>query len=514
MKYKKIFVAITSSLFFLGGCTKLDETFKGDLSQSQVGGGGSANVDALLKGVYTSMRDPYQGQEQVFALGEMTTDELIGPTRGADWDDNGAWRVLHAHKWTGDNIYIQRAFNGLLGITFGATNLLQYSPSAQQAAEARFLRAFATFDVLDLWDQVPYREPRESLITPSAVRKGAEALDYIISEVKDVMADLPDAPAYTANKFAAKVLLMKCYLNKGAIINRQTPTFEAADMQQVISLADEIINSGKFTLAANYFDNFAPANGNISTENIFTAQNIGGSEAGNVRSRWELTYHYKQKPGGWNGFTTLSDFYSKFDATDQRRGVSYSTPGGLPNPGQRINVGFFVGQQYDLAVDTALYDRTGLPLSFTPEVSLIETGNNLEITGIRVNKYPIDHVNESGGNVDNDYVYYRYADVLLMKAEALLRSGGSASEALDLINQIRVKRGVAPLGSLTLDNLLDERARELYWENYRRQDLIRFGKFLEPWQEKEASDPKYLLLSIPNQQLAVNPNLTQNPGLQ
>ncbi|MET0298978.1 MAG: RagB/SusD family nutrient uptake outer membrane protein, partial [Flavitalea sp.] len=64
----------------------------------------------------------------------------------------------------------------------------------------------------------------------------------------------------------------------------------------------------------------------------------------------------------------------------------------------------------------------------------------------------------------------------------------------------------------TLENLLDERGRELYWENYRRQDLIRFGKFLEPNQLKTVSDPKYLLFTIPNEQIAVNPNLTQNPG--
>ena len=69
------------------------------------------------------------------------------------------------------------------------------------------------------------------------------------------------------------------------------------------------------------------------------------------------------------------------------------------------------------------------------------------------------------------------------------------------------------MASVSLDQLLDERGRELYLESWRRQDLIRFGKFLQPMQEKpQASDPKYLLFPIPNQQLAINPNLTQNPG--
>jgi len=159
----------------------------------------------------------------------------------------------------------------------------------------------------------------------------------------------------------------------------------------------------------------------------------------------------------------------------------------------------------------ALKDRTGAPLSFTPEVNIIEKGANLEVTGIRAYKYPIDYVHADNGFVDNDYPYFRYADVLLMKAEALLRTNNAAG-ALTIVNNIRADRGATPLASLTLDNLLDERGRELYLESWRRQDLIRFGKFLQPWQEKPASDPRYLLFPIPNGQLAANPNLVQNPG--
>lgn len=514
MRYRKIFYTIlAASLFFLS-CTKLNEKFQGDLTPDQVGSGGSASVDALLKGVYASMQFNYQDQGNVFAMTEMTTDELIAPTRGPDWDDNGVWRVLHSHTWDADNSHIRDAFTGLLGTIFSATDLLQYKPSAQQAAEARFIRAFCMFTVLDCWDQVPYREPGESTLNPSKVRKGTEALDYIISEVTAIMNDLPDAPpVYKANKWAAKVLLMKCYLNKGAIANRQAPSFDNADMAKVISLADEIINSGKFSLNTNYFDNFAPTNNALSKENIYTEEMVAGISKGgtgnNVRSRWHLTMHYNQNPSGWNGFTTLSDFYDKFEANDQRRGIAY--PDGTPNPGKRVNVGFLAGQQYNLTTDAPLTDRTGAPLAFTREVKSIETGKNLEVTGIRVNKYPIDYANDGSGNVDNDYVYYRYSDVLLMKAEALLRSG-NAGAGLTIVNQLRTARNAAPLASLTLDNLLDERGRELYWEDFRRQDLIRFGKFLNPWQEKPTDDPKYLLLPIPNQQLAVNPNLVQNPG--
>jgi len=229
--------------------------------------------------------------------------------------------------------------------------------------------------------------------------------------------------------------------------------------------------------------------------------------------------HYKQKPEGWNGFSTLSDFYAKFEATDKRRGVAYPTPG-VTNPGNRVNVGILTGQQYDWAVDTALRDRTGQLMIFTPEVKSIEVGTNLEITGYRAYKYPIDYPNDGSGNTDNDYVFFRLADVLLMKAEAILRGGTGTvagpygSTALALVNSVRTNagRGASALANVTLDNLLDERGRELYLESWRRQDLIRFGKFLNAWQEKAASEPKYLLFAIPNEQLAVNPNLEPNPG--
>lgn len=505
---------LLTGILLISACTKLDEKLQGEATTEQVGGSGGS-ADALLKGVYNSMRLPYQNNDQVFALSEMSTDEQIAPTRGGDWDDNGVWRVLHSHQWDGDNIHIRDAFNNLGGVVYTATNILQFSPSKQQAAEARFLRAFAMFSMLDLFNQVPYREPGEKVTVPAKVRTGAEALDYIMSEVTAVMNDLPDVAAdkhniTKANQDAARMLLMKCYLNKGVIANRATPTFNAADMAKVVELADAIITSGRYSFSANYFDNFAPNNGAISKENIFTAENIGGVDAGDIRSVWHTVMHYNQNPAGWNGWATLSDFYNKFEAADVRRGAAYTT-NGPGNPGKRINVGFLIGQQYDLTTNAALTDRTGAPLIFIPEVHSIETGANLEVTGIRVVKYCPDYVNDGNGKVENDFVYYRYSDVLLMKAEALLRQGNTAG-ALVPVNIVRIARNVAPWASVTLDQLLDERGREFYWECSRRSDLIRFGKFLQPWQEKPTDDPKYLLFAIPSQQLAVNPNLKKNPG--
>jgi hypothetical protein len=309
-------------------------------------------------------------------------------------------------------------------------------------------------------------------------------------------------------------------LNKGTFLNRQAPSFAAEDMNKVVTLAKEITASGSYTISAKgkYFDNFAPDNDEKSTENIFTLYNKNGDRGGNVDRTWNTVAHYNMNPGGWNGWCTLSDYYDKFSDTDERRGIYYNYPADTTSNRtkefKRQNVGFFAGQQYNWSTNKPLMARNpaNAPLVFTREVTIRTSGATLETAGIRPMKYAFDYA--VTGQRNNDWVVFRYADVLLMQAEAILRGGtGTATEALGLVNTIRTNRGVNTLTALTLDNLLDERARELYWEGWRRQDLIRFGKFLLAWQEKAAdADPKTLVYPIPSQQIAVNPNLKQNTG--
>jgi len=329
---------------------------------------------------------------------------------------------------------------------------------------------------------------------------------------------------------------MKCYLNKGAFLTRAAPSFAASDMQQVITLGNQIINSGKYSFTTNYFDNFSVDNGAKSKEGIFIYPNTSGVAANNggPQARWNMTLHYNSYTplnpnAGWNGFTTISDFYSSFNTTatatsfgpndtlfDKRIGGRYYA-GATEISGLRP--GFLVNQQFN-ENGVAIKDRKGAPLAYTPAISanMIETGANLEVTGIRVVKYVPDYANY-GGPAGNDLMIFRYADVFLMVAEAKLRTGDA--NALVMVNQLRTARGAAPLLSMTLANtsnvndrntLIAERGRELYWESVRRTDLIRFGLYLKPWQFKPTDDPKYLLFPIPSQALAANPNLKQNTG--
>lgn len=501
---KKYIGILLITLFSFSGCTKLDEDLHGQIGS---GGVGSSDVPALLNAAYIAMRNPYYGPYGWWSLQEFPTDEAIVPTRGGDWDDNGAWRALHLHRWESDHTRIHSTFRDLLSVSYVATDVLQYSPDADKEAQARFLRAFAEFSVLDGWGQVPYRDPGEDVTQAPRVRLAQEEIDYLLAELNEISDNLPTDRIDRASQDAAKMLLMKIYLNKGAFLNRQSPTFANEDMQEVVRLADEIISGGKYSLIDNYFLNFAPDNGQATTENIFTGENIGGENSANVMTNmWVAILHYNQNPAGNNGFCTLSDFYNKYEESDKRLGGSY--PGVTNVSG--VRVGFLVGQQVNQRGED-LKDRRGNPLAFTPEVSIIERDqNHLEVAGIRVIKYPIDYANNSTGLLNNDWVFYRYSDVLLMKAEALLRLGQSG-EALNLVNQVRTKRGATAFTELNEDLLLDELGREFFWEGHRRTDLIRFGKFLEEWQEKPASDPKNLVFPIPLNQLG-NPNYTQNPG--
>ena len=504
MKINKILILGLLAVTF--SCTDLEEKQRDTLTKQEAQDFFNKNTDVgkLLRGAYDGLRLPYMDQSRFWAAQQHTSDETLGPTRGGDWDDNGIWRSLHTHTWGKDHGFLESTFNELLQVVFTTTNILTFPTTKAQAAEARYIRAFVMFSIADGWNQVPFRDPGGNLLDAPKVLSGDEAVAFVISELNAIIPDLSDGPANRANKNAAKALLVKCYLNKGTFANRVSPSFPSGDMTNAIKFADEIIASGKYSISTNYYSNFAPNNDKISTENIWTGENQGGVSSGNVRSRWFCTLHYNQNPSGWNGFTTLGEFYDSFEASDKRRGDSYT---GMTDV-SGIRAGLLLGQQVDKN-GVALKDRKGNALSFTKAVAPIETGNNLEVTGIRVIKYPIDYA--GGDNADNDYVFLRYADVLLMKAEAQLRSGNAAG-ALTIVNSIRTARGATALTAVSLDQMLAERGRELYWEGHRRQDMIRFGKWLGVWSGKAASGPERLIFPIPPTNLAVNPNLKQNPG--
>jgi hypothetical protein len=177
-----------------------------------------------------------------------------------------------------------------------------------------------------------------------------------------------------------------------------------------------------------------------------------------------------------------------------------------------FNQGFLVGQQYGPDGEP-LETRSGDPLIFVPEIDLEDSPENY---GVRVVKFAPKPDTERQFSSSNDVPLMRISDIYLARAEAFLRSGDEDAALTD-INYIRSRRSadgeeLPLLESLTLDDILKERGFELYWEGYRRQDLIRFGKFTDAWQEKPVTDATKTLFALPTSAVDVNENLIQNPG--
>ncbi|MFP4621962.1 MAG: RagB/SusD family nutrient uptake outer membrane protein, partial [Bacteroidales bacterium] len=281
--------------------------------------------------------------------------------------------------------------------------------------------------------------------------------------------------------------------------------------QKAIDACDQIINSGNFSLEDNYFANFATENEN-SSENIWVIPTNGELGVG-----WYYgctIMHYQQpetfpgcESGGCNGICAVPSFYESYDESDVRREM------------------WVEGVQIDTDGDTleAVERLAGEPLVFTKDIGNVEDAYENE--GVRMAKF--DYTNMINYAPEGDMPIFRYADVLLMKAEALMRQndGEPTGEALSLFNKVHTRAGLEPLemDELTLDTLLAERGHELATEGWRRNDLIRFGEFIKPFyedsdveniQKKVVNEPYVRLFPIPEQQINANPNLEQNPGYE
>ena len=498
-------VASVASLLVGGqACTDLDAEVFDRAEASKF----PANEDELLSTVGSTYGQLRGILGDVYALNEATTDELVVPTRGPDWYDNGSWQQLARHEWTpvgpGQiNGSWEWAYRVIAGANINLAGLensdLQVQGQEAIVAEVRMLRAFAYFWLMDMFGGVPIiTEDTPAGNPPQNTRQ--EVYNFIEKEITEALPNLRDEiGVITYSRFtkgAANALLTKLYLN--AEVYTGTP-----QCQKTLDAANAVINSDAgYSLNPDYLENFAVNNGsNTDTyqENIFAIPYDKVLAGGmNMHMR---TLHYAQgasyglAANPWNGFATRAEFYNNFADNDKRKAIWLEGP--------QLNAAGEVIMFVD-AVDGELK-----PLIFTPQINSLEKafGNQ----GVRNVKYEVQR-NNSRVNQDNDFVVFRYADVLLMKAEALMCLGRNA-EALELVNEVRARAGVDPLTTLTMEMLLEERGRELAWEGWRRNDLIRFGKYTgSTWQFKNSTQPFRKLFPIPSQQLSNNPNLKQNPG--
>lgn len=492
-------------IFFLTACTDLEVVEKDSyVSESQDGFAG-APADALLDAGYNGLQD-LNDHENAWGLIEVTSDEMVVPTRGSDWGDNGVWRTMQQHQWSPTHVRILNTWNNLNRNIYGINQLLS-EPTLQnfgrtdvQTAEGKFLRAVFMFYVLDFFGQIPFREVDEGVDVAPRVLKSKEATDFIITDLEEALPDLESIPpsenTNRASKAAAHFMLAKIYLNKFVYYDEATP--QAADMNKVIEHVDAI-KAQQYELHDGFFDIFRPT---VDSETILWSNR-------NTDNKLWNTLHYSQAnylspSGGWNGFSTTAEFYALFEGDPETNAPGSGQEerrGYVPTDGE--GYGMLFGQQYNVEGE-ALKNRQGEPLFFTKEFEGI-VGNG-ENNGIRVLKYhPSDGTN-------SHTILFRYADAHLMKIEAILRGGTSGDDALALYNELRTIRDASTAASIALEDILDERGRELYIEGWRRNDQIRFGTYTDTWTLKENTEEFRVLFPIPADAVASNPNLEQNPG--
>ena len=499
-RLRLVLPAILISLLF-STCTDLEETI---FSQSTPDNFYSTEAEliAAVMPVYAVLRN-YTWGDYMFPQ-EVASDEIVVPTRGGDWDDGGIWRSLQEHTWDANLGFLNGSWNSAYqGIARANSTLENLETSTSDSplipafkAEVRFLRAFYYWWLMDLFGGVPIVTTASTdPLDPPSPSTRLELFNFIIDQVNaslpglETATDLGAAGYARVSKGAANAFLTTLYLNAEVYTG-------TAMWSQTITAADAVINSPEYDLIADYTDIFSLENeGPGNVEYIFVIGHL--AQPGVGFNRHMATLHYNMLPANpWNGFSILADFYNAFDEDDVRLDQ------------------LLVGQQFVLgggATGDTAFDRQGNLLDF--QVSFPIFGA-VEADGVRILKWPIDP-NMSGGDAGDDMAIFRYAGVLLAKAEAEPMNGDAAA-ALVLINQVRERAfdPDKPLSAVTRDDILAERGFELFWENFRRQDLIRNGKFLDAWTLKVANtaDTFRLIYPIPQSQLDANPNLVQNPG--
>jgi len=414
-------------------------------------------------------------------------------------------------------------FNGVENpIVLRATEIIDplSAANAEQLAQAKFMRAYCMWIIMDAYGQVPFRNPADGPEVIPTVMTRQEAYTMIVDDLTDAIEDLPNSNATAANKSravkeTAEILLARVKLN-AQVYNG---SYGANDLQDVIDLVNSIEDDG-YALVDGYFDVFSGPD--FSNSDVIWAVTTG------VGSKMWNSLHYNQGAtdntgGGWNGFVTLSEFYDKFEGPpetnaigsgqEERRGYT-QTLATTDTDNQGFGYGFQFGQMFGIGdVDyegpltttgpRPIRNRKGAPLVFTKELPGLL--GNAEDTGIRLYKYsPMNGAFASGT------VVFRFADAYLMRAEAMMRL--NTGDPLAEVNALRTLRGADPLASLSEAQLLDERGRELYLEYVRRTDMIRFGVFKDPNGFKGAEDGHTDLFPIPASAILSNPALVQNPG--
>lgn len=542
-KLKKTYlvIAVFVSAIAITACTKLQYSpsnaiVTGDFTATK------ADLPSLVGAAYSQWRFIMLDWNGLWRAQEITGDQLVIPKRPWGWFDDGVYQRLHKHTWTTDDDVVNqtwaRTYKGITNcnrlIYQIGSGLITISDGKEAVlAELKVVRASYYAILCDFYGNVPIVTQFDlpaGYLPKQNTRK--EVYDFIVKELTDnipLLSAANDGTTYGKfNKWAAYTLLAKMYLNAGVY----TGTTKWAEC---IAACDAVTNSG-----AGYI--LEP-----TQKNVFVTENQGSKEIifalpmdENYTSNWnafdlhmqtlqqenQATYNLKYTP--WGGICAIPQFITSFDTTDARY---------LNN--------WIKGQQYTSAgakLYVAQGDFSGKPLIFINKLPGLEKGESVH--GFRLGKFEIKM--GAMNRLSNDYPVYRYADVLMMKAECLLRTG-QAEAAAALVTQVRqrdfasnpakaiVTGAQLQLGSsyayglqddvnnlhtteggadIQYGRFLDELAWEFDQEGHRRSDMIRFGAFTKKsWLSHAATNnSNRTIFPIPRTEIEKNNNLKQNTG--
>ena len=521
----------------LAGC--LGEHPKDQISEDEAYNSASSLYANAVASLYNYIGSNQEGEglqgtcRGVYDYNTLTTDEAIVPIRGGNWYDGGLWQNLYCHRWTATDTDLYNVWKYLYKVIVLSTSSLEtiekraalLTDAQRQAyeAEVRAVRAMFYFYAMDLFGRIPIVESTRQTTASLSQSERSAVFRYIVKEIQEAAPLLPEGRSNREGACYGRMtqpvawfLLAKLTLNAEVYADddwtdasrpsgrNMVFTVDGRQLnawQACIAYCDKISAAG-YSLSADYASNFAVHN-ETSVENIFTIpmdKTLYSNEFHYLfRSR-----HYAH--GGAYGCASENGPCATIAAV---KAYGYGTD----HEDARFAMNFYAGK-VEVDGKPVMLDN-GEQLEYMPfavETNLTAS-KYIQTAGARMKKYEVDRTAYADGRLpDNDIVLFRYADVLLMRAEATVRNGGDG--AADL-NAVRSRVGMEPREA-TLDNILTERMLELAWEGWRRQDLVRFGRFCGAYDLRTPVDKEETgfttVFPIPEKCRELNGNLKQNPG--
>ncbi len=538
MKLNRLFISAGLLAMTLTGCTDLDMSPNSQYTEDPSQNSG---VDPMIV-VEAKMADVYYHLAGTLGRRYMeaqclASDEFTALAFAGGYYDSGTYAHQALHCSSPNDASIGWYDDVTAGITKANTILedLGSGASAQMKAPARAIRAYYTWILMDSYGDTPILDKvqAEGSVVPRSSRK--EVAEWIESELNDIIPALTDDVTENTygkpTKWMAEALLAKLYINWPVYTAESVDQYDAATaanpkLDACIAACDEIINSGKFNLGSvDYLHKFSYDNGWQVEDFIYAipydAINRQGMQYARPRTFKDMKNLLPNVYGSTDKFT--QSFGGNMVVTPEFAKL-FSLDGDIRNL-SILRGDVYVRDPKTLRPTTEPFMYKGNQVHFTEDITLAKKDNNIDV-GNDANAYqqgchsikwfttPADYNN--GRNQSNDLPIFRFADILLMKAEALTRQGSSGAKAL--FNQIRTYAGAPTIANEpTLQEIYDERGREFFDENWRRNDMIRFGhyedEFFPHYKDfPDANfDKRHRIFPVPQNTINLN-GWEQNPG--